>query len=242
MTLIDFGPYYSSTGNIMQLDYAQKAADTGMNALGMCNTNGIVIAVQKKVDPLEIMSSNHHIKNIGDKIFLTYSGEDSDFILFHNLMKNEIMNDLDYRNSTTVGKYKELTKYFFSTFSSHNACRPLGCNILAGIKQNDTYHLISTNPSSLTLHYKSHVIGKSSSTAKTELEKINIEALSIDQMVENIIRVIYKSHDPLVDTDEFTIEVAILSKETDNKFKRLEYEEIEGYIEMYKDMIYEETS
>lgn len=233
----DFATIYSSNGSIQQVNYALKAADNGDLSVGLTNKNGVVLLLVKpKTSKLYSQQQNKNIRKISENCYMSVSGiiTDSNWLLSY-VSRNIKEMESYYDRIVNYNKIIEITTEIISMFNRYNSLRPIGINLLCGSYDRNVFNLFHIDTTAKTRFYKAWAVGRGSERAKTELEKLEINNLNINEMIENVIKIAYKSHDPLKEL-EFDLEIAIISKETDYVFKHLNYEDYEGYVEMYKDL------
>lgn len=236
MAILDVSQIYTNTGDILQINYAQKSADNGNTCICLKNKKGVVMIVEKPIESnLYISEKDNKIKKVTDSIFQVASGIETDLWYVNKNLKERLVNEKnDYELDISFENYRSQLVDIIHIFTRYNSARPLGINILSMIKYKDEYKICKSDSSGKSVFYKSTVIGKGSRIVKTELEKLNIEELDIKNMVKNAIRILYKSYDPLKDKP-FDIEVGIMADETNGEFIRLKHEEYAEFIEQYKD-------
>ncbi|KAF5140466.1 proteasome subunit alpha type-3 [Vairimorpha ceranae] len=235
MAILDLDTIYTNTGDILQVSYAQKAADNGNTAICIKNKKGVVMIAEKPLESkLFITDVNNRIKKVNDSIYQVACGIETDIVYVNHHLKNVLINekhqmdmDINYEN------LRNQLVTLVHMFTKYSGARPLGINILTCIKYNNEYKIIHTDCSGKSLFFKSAVIGKGSRIVKTELEKLKLEDLEVSDLVENGIRILYKSFDPLKD-QPFDIEVGVMCEETNGQFIRLEKQQINNFVEKYK--------
>lgn len=236
MAILDVSQIYTNTGDILQINYAQKAADNGNTCICMKNKKGVVMIVEKPIDSnLYIPEKDNKIKKVTDSIYQVASGIETDLWYVNKNLKQSLINEKnEYETEISFENYRSQLVDILHIFTRYNSVRPLGINILSIIKYKNEYKICRSNSSGQANFYRSAVIGKGSRIVKTELEKLNLEELNTQDMVKNAIRILYKSYDPLKDKP-FDIEVGIMADETNGEFVRLKHEIYAEYIEQYKD-------
>lgn len=67
---------FSPTGKLLQIENALKNINSrGKLALGICATNAVVLATEKKGPPLMDVAAFHKIENITQSVGAVYSGK-----------------------------------------------------------------------------------------------------------------------------------------------------------------------
>lgn len=234
--ILDFGPIYTSTGNIIQLDYATKCAEAGSTVIGLKSRKGLVIAVEKpKESRLVSVTENKRIKKLASGVYMAYTGLLSDGIIIADYVKYDVLDMMqDFQEKISPNYLKAIVSRNVSLFTTHFSYRPLGCHLLCALHHNGEYRLLATDCTSRTLFYKAYAIGKGAMRAKTELEKIDCDDLSVDEMADHAVRIMYKSYDPLRDK-EFSIELGCMSEETNFMMQEIDDEKLASLVEKYQE-------
>lgn len=231
----DFGPFFNPTGNLYQLTYAQKKVDSSPTILGLKSKNGIVIITEKPIEfKFQNINKKRRIHKITNKIYITQTGIQTDVIPLKNwLIEQEEYFTQMYCEGNRSGKgFKQLITLYMSSYSRNWNTRPLGLNIISGVYDGN-YNLYKTDTSGLSKSYKGCVAGKGNARAITELEKLNLDEMTIKEMIREGIKILYKTYDDTKDS-EFKIEIAVISKETENNFLILKESEYENFIEEFE--------
>lgn len=231
---LDFGPFYTPTGGIAQIEYAQKCADNGNTSICIKTKTGIFLFVEKPISKLLISSKAVH--KIDDKCMCAVSGLESDAKWPLKQIKEQLKHEKKYfgpdiDKNILKSEFTSLISLFTKTFG----VRVLGVNFLVALSFKDEYHVLSSDCTSKMRFYNSWAIGKGASRAKTELEKIDLEGLTDSRAVEEGIRILYLTHDPLKDMP-FEVEVCAITKENGNRVRWLEKYEIEKIVEKYQEL------
>ncbi|WUR02822.1 proteasome subunit PSA7 (PSA7) [Vairimorpha necatrix] len=236
MAILDVDTVYTNTGDILQIGYAQKAADNGNTAICMKNKKGLIMIAEKPIESkLYVSEKNFRIKKVNNSIFQISSGIETDLVYINENLKNNLIsekhsNDMDVSHESVRNQIVNI----IHQFTRYSGVRPIGINLLTCSKYKNEYKILQTDCTGKSLFFKSSVIGKGSRIVKTELEKLNLENMEIRDLVENGIRILYKSYDPLKDKP-FDIEIGIMCEETNGEFVRLEKNQYSEIIEKYKD-------
>ena len=73
--------------------------------------------------------------------------------------------------------------------------RPFGCTLLLSCYLNGKAELWTIDPSGAAFGYKGATAGKAKNNAKTEIEKLDLENLTVDQALKEAARIIHSVHD-----------------------------------------------
>ena len=231
----DFGPFFSPTGNLHQLTYAQKKVDTSPTILGLKSNHGIVLLTEKPIEfKYQKIEKKSRIHQITNKIYITQTGIQTDVIPLKNwLIEQEEYYTQMYPDGNRCGKgFRQMISLYMNSYSRYWNTRPLGLNVISGVFDG-SYNLYKTDTSGLSKSYRACVSGKGSARAVTELEKLDLDDMSINELIREGIKILYKTFDDTKDS-EFRIEVAAISKETENNFRILKESEYESFIEEFE--------
>lgn len=236
MTLLDFGPIYSQTGNIAQLDFANKCAESGSTIIAIKSNRGIVIAIEKpKLSCLIKNKENKRLVHLSNKIYTAYTGllTDGNFISLE--LKKTIISTAKYFNEITPKNLKNYFTDLVSLFSRTYSFRPVGCKFLSAMSYENNFYLILTECDSKSTFYKAYAIGKGSLRANTELELYDFSEMEIDELADHAVRIMYGCYDPIKDK-EFDIELYYMTVGTDYKMVEVKESDLEILVEKYKDL------
>jgi len=89
----------------------------------------------------------------------------------------------------------------------YGSIRPFGCAILLGVYDKRGPQLYMIEPSGVSYGYFGVAIGKGKQAAKTEIEKLNLSALSSREAIVEVARILHSVHDPVKDK-EFELELS----------------------------------
>lgn len=230
----DFGPFFSPTGNLHQITYSQKKVDNSPTILGMKSKHGIVLITEKpiKLKYQKIDKKKRHHR-VTDKIRITQTGIDTDVIPLKKFLVDQSRYHHGMFHEGYCGKaYRKLISYYMCAYSRNWSLRPLGINVITGLFDGK-YNLYKTDTSGLSKSYNACVSGKGSARAITELEKLDLEDMSIKEMMRAGVKILYKTFDDTKDSP-FKIEISYISKETENNFISAETSEFEQYVDEFE--------
>ena len=73
--------------------------------------------------------------------------------------------------------------------------RPFGCTLLLSCYLNGKAELWTIDPSGAAFGYKGATAGKAKNNAKTEIEKLDLENITVEQALKEAARIIHSVHD-----------------------------------------------
>lgn len=230
---IDVSGRYTDTGNILQIEYARKAAAKGHTTIGIAFKDGVILAVDKKapsklVDIRKLM----YIEAISDAYAMAYTGLGHDaFVLKHEL-KNYCSRMLEVREREPLEEdFLNQIRAYLTHFSSYMEWRPVGCEFLVSSQNARGVSLFHIDPSGAVNRCRAYAVGLNAQAAKTELEKISSDIGTRDSAVEAAVRVLHLSKDELAE-GSFIIEMMEISKE--EGIKRVPEDEINRLLEGFQ--------
>lgn len=232
---LDFGPIYTSTGAITQIEYASKCADLGSTIVAIKSSKGIVIAVEKPRESKLIANTmNKRARRMCQGTFMTYSGLLSDGLYIFNSVKNDVLRHLEtFEETPSPNILKGFVSQVVSVFTRYFSARPVGCQFVTGSFYNGKYRLLVTDCYSKTNFVKAFSVGKGASRANSELEKLEFTDATIEQMADDAVRILYKSYDPLRDP-LFDIELVHLDETSQYNVAEFDSNFLASLVEKYQ--------
>lgn len=110
----------------------------------------------------------------------------------------------------------ERVALYVQAFTLYSSVRPFGLSsIIGGIDKERGPQLFVIEPSGMFWGYNGCAIGKGKQFAKTEIEKLPLDTISMQEAVEEVARIIYKAHDDAKDK-EFELQLSWIGPETNN--------------------------
>ncbi|KAI5192643.1 20S proteasome subunit alpha 2 [Nematocida minor] len=222
---IDVSGRYTDTGNILQIEYARKAAAKGHTTIGIAFKDGVILAVDKKA-PSKLVDINRlmYIESISDAYAMAYTGLGHDAFVVKHELKNFCAQILEAREREPLEEeFFDQARAYLSHFTSYMSWRPVGCEFLVSSQTHKGVSLFHIDPSGSVNRCKAYAVGLNAQAAKTELEKIHTDIITREDAVEAAVRVLHLSKDELTE-GSFVIEMVEILKE--EGIKRVSEEEI----------------
>lgn len=237
MVELDFSNIYNSSGKIVQLRYAEKAAEAGSTIIALsCPSGAVLIASKPHVSDLYVHESDHRIKKISEHLYMAYTGLLSDGFFMTDICKKAARNYLsNYHTEITSENFKETLGNYLYMFTQYNSTRIIGANFLSIMKEKEEYKVFGAECSGVVRRYRAYAAGLGKKRAQTEIESLKFDSMNVNDLIRAGIKTLYKCYDPLSDP-KFNIEVGYMSEDTDGSFKRLDQESIDAIVEEYKDI------
>ncbi|VDD86661.1 unnamed protein product [Enterobius vermicularis] len=178
---------FSPDGRIFQVEYAQKAVDNGGTLVALKGKDGVVTAYDK-IAPSKLYDANPRMMNASEYVGCALAGVYPDCRALLDYAVGEALKYLkEYRTPMPVKKLANQVAEYVHIFTL-GISRPFGASVFLtswDVKSGPQLFLIE--PSGLCYEYKAWAIGKHRQAAKTEIEKLKLEELSMDQLVKAII-------------------------------------------------------
>lgn len=191
-----------------------KAVENGGTSIGIKCKDGIVLAVEKIINSkLLVPGKNKRIQTIDRHIGVAYSGLLPDGRHFVNRGRDESQNFKNiYKTPISVPHLMDRLGIYVQNYTCYNSVRPFGVvSIVGGVDDNGP-HLYMIEPSGTCWGYTGAATGKGRQTAKSELEKLNFEELTVKEAIKVAARIIHQAHEDNKDKD-YELEISWCSKE-----------------------------
>lgn len=196
------------------MEYALKAVENGGTSIGIRAKDGVVLAVEKIINSkLLVPGRNRRIQTIDRHIGVAYLGLLPDGRHFVNRGRDEAqLFKSIYKTSVLVPHLMDRLGIYVQNYTCYNSVRPFGVScIVAGVDANGP-HLYMIEPSGASWGYTGAATGKGRQTAKSELEKLNFEELTVREAVKHAARIIHQAHEDNKDND-YELEMSWVSQE-----------------------------
>lgn len=223
---------FSPEGRLFQVEYAIEAIKLGSTAVGISTTEGVVLAVEKRLtSTLLDPSSIEKIMEIDSHIGCCMSGltADARTLIDHGRIETQ-----NYRFTYNEAMGVEATTQAicdlalrFGEGGSGSMSRPFGVALLiAGIDDNGPalYH---TDPSGTFVKCKAKAIGSGSEGAQTSLEEGFKQDMTLDEAVSLALKILKQVMEETV-TDS-NVEIATITKA--NQFQVYAKDDLASLIE-----------
>ncbi|EIE77490.1 hypothetical protein G6F46_010078 [Rhizopus delemar] len=210
---------YSPDGRVFQVEYANKAVDNSGTAIGLRVKDGVVLAVEKLIQSkLLVQGANRRIQSADLHIGIASAGLLADGRHVVNRARDEAQAWRDIYRQPIPGKtIADRLGQYVSAYTLYSSVRPFGTSIIvATMTEKEQPSLYMIEPSGVYWGYRGCAVGKGKSVAKTEIEKLDLENMTVREAVNEITRIIYTCHDDVKDK-EFELELSWICAETKYK-------------------------
>lgn len=223
---------FSPEGRLYQVEYALEAVKRGTLAIAIKATDGVVLAVHKKLaTKLMDASQIHKIFQVDKHIGVAISGLHADArILTDQARVQAAVYRLNYGEDPPAFRIVKKICDLKQAYSQHGGVRPFGAALLL-VAVDDEPQVFTTSPSGTYFSWQAKAIGYKSDEAQEylkdnypELKKMkDVEVLAIKTLIE------------FVDDDltPETIEVGVISTK-DKAFKMLDEAERKQFLDKAK--------
>lgn len=222
---------FSRTGKLLQIEYALNAVANGRTSLGICATDGVVIATDKKLSsPLVDVDDVSKVEKITKSNGFVYSGVGPDYrVLVRKARKSSQAYFRQYQEDQPVSQLVKQTASVMQEFTQSGGVRPFGISVLvAGCDGDGTPRLYQVDPSGAYFGWKATAIGKNYVNAKNFLEKRYQPDIELEDAIHTALLTLREGFEGEMNANN--IEVGIVSK-SDGEFKLLTPEQIQDYLD-----------
>lgn len=207
---------FSQDGRIFQVEYACKAVENSGTIIGLRAKNGIVLAVEKLItSKLYEDNSNSRIYTIDRHIGMAFSGLNADGRAVVQIAREEAQSYMQqYDRPIPLKNLNDRLSAYLHAYTLYSAVRPFGVGlIIASWTEQNGPEMYMMDPSGLSLGYYGCAVGKAKQSAKTEIEKLKLADMTMEQATFEAAKIIYQIHDELKDKD-FKLEISWVGEET----------------------------
>lgn len=185
---------YSPDGRIFQVEYANKAVETGGVAIALKCRDGVVLGVEKLFrSRLVVEGTNRRIFTVNPKLGLGFVGWEADGRPLAEVAQKEC---IEYRETFGVDLPPHLLAdrlaQYMHAYTCYGSHRPWGVSLLVlgydDVAQDCFVHLVE--PSGHSYRARAASAGKARPAVKTEIEKLDLDALTVRQALGEIARIV----------------------------------------------------
>ena len=234
----------SQEGRIYQLEYAEKAVESGSTCMGIIFSDGVILLSEKiRQSKAIVYGSNPTIYRISPNIEIAICGLIPDGRNIISRAKLEASSYLKTYGIDISGKIlTERLSIYVHAHTCHWSVRPFGCCVLiSSFDKDGKYHLFMLENSGNFFEYFSCAHGKGRQFVKAEVEKDNfkIRNLNVNDGLEQALKIIIKSYEGEKETE---YDIGIISNESKGKSFLVDKEIVKEKVERIKKEVKEEKS
>jgi len=202
---------FSPSGKLVQIEHALAAVAQGTTSLGIKATNGVVIATEKRSQPLVDDSMIEKVTLVCPNIGIAYSGMGPDFRLL--VAKSRKVAQAYWKIYGEYPPTKVMVQEIATVMqdaTQKGGVRPFGVSLLvAGWDEDRGATLYQVDPSGSFWAWKASAIGKNQTNAKTFLEKRYNDDISLEDAIHTALLTLKEGFEGQM--TEKTIEIGIIS-------------------------------
>ncbi|KAI9230132.1 MAG: nucleophile aminohydrolase [Piptocephalis tieghemiana] len=232
---------YSPDGRVFQVEYANKAVDNSGTVIGLRCKDGVVLAVEKLIQSkLLVPGSNRRIHTVDRHIGLATAGllADGKHLVGRARDEAESYRDI-YHIPIPAKAISDRVGQYISAHTLYSSVRPFGTSTILGLMDEDGPHLYQIEPSGVYWGYSGCAAGKGKQVARTEIEKLKLSDMTVQEAIKEAARIIHTAHDEAKDRD-FELEMTWVSEATGGRHVPVPKELIEEAERLAKEALNDE--
>jgi proteasome alpha subunit len=219
---------FSPDGRLYQVEYAREAVKRGTASIGIRATDGVVLAVDKRIrSPLMERSSVEKIHKADDHVGIASAGHVADARQLIDFARRRAqVNRLRYGEAIGVEALtKDITDHI-QQYTQIGGARPFGVALIVAGMENGEPRLFETDPSGTPYEWQALAVGADRGDIREYLEAEYDEEMDLDAAVGLAL-------EALESVDESGLEpegvgLAVVDAEG---YRRLTDDEVEAYLE-----------
>jgi proteasome alpha subunit len=220
---------FSPDGRLYQVEYAREAVKRGTASIGVRASDGVVLAVDKRIrSPLMERSSVEKLHKADDHIGIASAGHVADARQLIDFARRRAqVNQLRYGEPIGVETLTKNVTDHIQQYTQVGGARPFGVALIIGGIENGEPRLYETDPSGTPYEWKALAVGADRGDIREYLEEHYDEDASLDDGIALTLEALASVND-----DELRPEgvgMATIDAETET-FRLLEDGEIEGHL------------
>jgi 20S proteasome subunit alpha 7 len=229
----------SQEGRIYQLEYAEKAVESGSTSMGIVFSDGVILLSEKiRQSKAIVYGSNPTIYPIAPNIEIAICGLIPDGRNIISRAKLEASSYLKTYGIEISGQIlTERLAIYVHAHTCHWSIRPFGCCVLiASYDKDNKYHLFMLENSGNFYEYFSCAHGKGRQFVKAEVEKDNfsIRNKNVKDGLDDALKIIIKSYEGEKETE---YDVGIISVGSNNNHSVIDHNIIATEVNKLKDEV-----
>jgi len=175
---------FSPDGRVFQVDYANKAVEKSGTAIGVRCKDGVVLGMEKPIiSKMLVEGSNRRIFTVDYHCGITLSGLAADGKQIVNRGRSEARSFRSFYGTEIPGNVlADRLAGFVHMYTLYWYLRPFGASVLIASYDSDGPQLHMIEPAGVCYRYWACAIGKNKMGAKTELEKIKFDQITVAKL------------------------------------------------------------
>ena len=237
---MSFGYDYSCTtlsqeGRIYQLEYAEKAVESGSSVLAVVCADGVILASEKVRQYKTIVKgSNPTIYSINKNMGMAICGHLPDGRNIVSRAQQESKSYLQNFGIEISGKIlAERIALYVQSHTLYWSMRPFGSVVMLSSFDKDGHHLFMIEGNGNSFEYLACAQGKGRQFIKAEVERdvYNFKNKTSKNSVEEVLKILLKSYEAEKETE---YDLSILSSETNGIHKIVDFAELQSLVAKIK--------
>jgi proteasome alpha subunit len=220
---------FSPDGRLYQVEYAREAVKRGTASIGVRASDGVVLAVDKRIrSPLMERSSVEKIHKADDHVGIASAGHVADARQLIDFARRRAqVNQLRYGEPIGVETLtKEITDHI-QQYTQVGGARPFGVALIVGGIKNGEPRLYETDPSGTPYEWKALAVGADRGDIREYLEDNYSEDLELADGVGLALEALASVNENQLRPEG--VGLAVVDAETET-YHRLTDEEVEEYL------------
>lgn len=228
---------FSPEGRLFQVEYAIEAIKLGSTAIGIQTSEGVVLAVEKRItSPLMEPNSVEKIVEIDSHIGCAMSGLIADSRTMVDKARVEAQNHwFTYNEQMSVESVTQAVSNLALEFGDDDAregamSRPFGVALLFGGVDSKGPQLYHLDPSGTFFQYDAKAIGSGSEGAQQALEEVYHKSMTLKEACKSALTILKQVMEEKLNATN----VELATATPDKKFRMFTKEEIETVVQEIK--------
>ncbi|CAB3997974.1 Proteasome subunit alpha type-5 [Paramuricea clavata] len=228
---------FSPEGRLFQVEYAIEAIKLGSTAIGIQTSEGVVLAVEKRItSPLMEASSIEKIIEIDNHIGCAVSGLIADSRTMVDKARVEAQNHwFTYNEPMSVESVTQAVSNLALEFGDDNArsgamSRPFGVALMFGGFDEHGPQLYHLDPSGTFIRYEAKAIGSASEGAQQSLQEVYHKSMTLQEACKQALTILKQVMEEKLSATN--VELSTITRE--NKFKMFDKKDIEDIVKDIK--------
>ncbi|WP_415381994.1 archaeal proteasome endopeptidase complex subunit alpha [Halosimplex sp. TS25] len=173
---------FSPDGRLYQVEYAREAVKRGTASIGVRTSDGVVLAVDKRIrSPLMERSSVEKIHKADDHIGIASAGHVADARQLIDFARRQAqVNQLRYGEPIGVETLTKSVTDHIQQYTQVGGARPFGVALIIGGIANGEPRLYETDPSGTPYEWKALAVGADRGDIREYLEENYSEEMDLD--------------------------------------------------------------
>ena len=223
---------FSPDGRLYQVEYAREAVKRGTASIGIRTTEGIVLAVDKRLrSPLMERDSVEKIHKAEDHIGIASAGHVADARQLIDFARQQAqINQFRYDEPIGVETLTKTVTDYIQQYTQVGGARPFGVSLIIGGIEGDTPRLYETDPSGTPYEWKALAIGADRADTQDFLEDEYHDDMVLEDGIQLGLRSLARVNDDSL--APYDVGVATVDVES-NRFLRLTDDEVHEYLSQF---------